>query len=365
MTKSLHLLEIGFNARLEKVSTELSKQIAATNSESAQHALSYGRFKELLVDESYSLVPNVQQVVASAYTQPGSARTEHQSYSIYANTANNIFRTYLQWRDHALRPIVQKEVDAFHADTKDAKAAAAVETAARGFIKQTFERSYHEVLLFAKVFAVDPQYSASAHSVFSTLRAYRSDLVNAVNVAPLASLLQTALGATNDLSAVCNVLGWVTHEYLLRDYDDDDDVGIDVDNGNNGNGSDMSDGEHNGGSPSYLAAHSRQMAARLLAEHLWAFADALFEAEVGKTITRVPVVPEALKIAPVGDQGQAASNAYPPVHRAIELLSLFDQAMPKERCVSFNLFLFLYINPQIPRSPNLHILFPLFVRRHN
>ncbi|CAK7236129.1 Golgi transport complex subunit 3 [Sporothrix bragantina] len=319
LTKSLYLLEVGFNARLEKVANELSKQIAATNSDAAQHALAYGRFEELLVENSYSLIPNVQQVVASAYTQPGAARTEHQSYSIYANTANNIFRTYLQWRDHALRPIVQKELDAFHADTKDAKTTSAVETASRGFIKQTFERSYHEVLLFAKVFSVDPQYSANTHSVFGTLRAYRSDLVNAVNVAPLASLLQTALSSTNDLTVVCNVLGWVTHEYLLLDYDDDDNDG------------DASDGENDGGSSTYLKAHSRQMAARLLAEHLWVYADALFEAEVAKTITKVPVVPEALKITPVA-QGQAASNAYPPVRRAIELLGMFDQAMPKERC---------------------------------
>ncbi|CAK7205620.1 Golgi transport complex subunit 3 [Sporothrix eucalyptigena] len=324
LTKSLHLLEVGFTAHLEKVSNELSKQIAATKSESAQHALAYGRFQELLIESSYSLVPNVQQVVASAYTQAGTARTEHQSFSIYSNTANNIFRTYLQWRDHALRPIVQKELDAFHADTKDAKAttagSSAVETASRAFIKQTFERSYHEVLLFSKVFGVDPQYSANSNSVFSTLRAYRSDLVNAVNVAPLATLLQTALSATSDLATVCNVLGWVTHEYLLLDYDDDDD-----------HADDASDGNNDGSGGSYLAAHSRQMAARLLAEHLWTYADALFEAEVAKTITKVPVAPEALKIAPVTN-GQAASNAYPPVRRAIELLIMFDQAMPKERC---------------------------------
>ncbi|KIH89024.1 golgi family complex component [Sporothrix brasiliensis 5110] len=322
LTKSLHLLEVGFTARLDKVSTELSKQIAATKSDAAQHALAYGRFEELLVESSYSLVPNVQQVIASAYTQLGAARTEHQSYSIYSNTANNIFRTYLQWRDQILRPIVQQELGAFQADTKDAKSAngsTSVETASRGFIRQSFERSYHEVLLFARVFAVEPQYSANTNSVFATLRAYRSDLVNAVNVVPLATLLQAALSAANDLAVVCNVLGWVTHEYLLLDYDDDD---------NNGGGSDVDNG---GNDTSYLASHSRQMAARLLAEHLWVFADALFEAEVAKTITKVPVVPEALKIAPVAN-GQAASNAYPPVRRAIELLVMFDQAMPKERC---------------------------------
>lgn len=323
LTKSLHLLEVGFTARLEKVSTELAKQIAATKSDAAQHALAYGRFEELLVDSSYALVPNVQQVISSAYTHLGAPRTDHQSYSIYSNTANNIFRTYLQWRDQSLRPIVQKELDAFHADTKDAKSAngpAAVETASRGFIKQSFERSYHEMQLFNKVFAVDPQYSASTSSVFGTLRAYRSDLVNAVNVAPLATLLQTALAATGDLTVVCNVLGWITHEYLLLEYDDDDNDGG-SDDGNDGNDT------------PYLAAHSRQMAARLLAEHLWVFADALFEAEVAKTITKVPVQNEALKITPVAN-GQAASNAYPPVRRAIELLVMFDQAMPKERCVS-------------------------------
>ncbi len=326
LTKSLHLLEVGFTTRLDKVSTGLSKQIAATQSDAAQHALAYGRFEELLVDESFALVPNVQQVVACAYTQLGVARTEHQSYAIYANTANNILRTYLQWRDQALRPIMQKELDAFHRDTKAAKdAKAAVETASRNFIKQSFERSHQEMLLFAKVFAVDPQYSNSAESVFGALRAYRSDLVNAVNVAPLASLLQTALAAANDLGVVCNVLGWITHEYLLLEYDDDDDdndVGV----------GDFHGTAEEASEASYFKTHSRQMAVRLLAEHLWVFADALFEAEVAKTITKVPVVPEALKITPVVDD-QAASNAYPPVRRAIELLIMYDQAMPKERCV--------------------------------
>ncbi|CAK7565821.1 MAG: Golgi transport complex subunit 3 [Sporothrix epigloea] len=326
LTKSLHILEVGFTARLEKVSTELSKQIAATSSDAAQHALAYGRFEELLVESSYSLVPNVQQVVASAYTQPGAARTNHQSYSIYANTANNILRTYLQWRDHSLRPIVQKELDAFREDTKDTRATtagnSAVETASRRLIKQTFECSYQEALLFTKVFAVDPQYSANASSVFGTLRAYHSNLVNAVNVAPLSSLLQTALSATNDLAVVCNVLGWVTHEYLLLDYDEDDE--------NEDNASEVDNGD---GSSSHFAAHSRQMAARLLAEHLWVYADALFEAEVAKTITKFSVTPEMLKITPIAD-GQTTSNAYPPVRRAIELLSMFDQAMPKERCQS-------------------------------
>ncbi|EPE03328.1 sec34-like family protein [Ophiostoma piceae UAMH 11346] len=356
LTKALHLLEVGFTARLDKVATELTKQITATKSDAAQHALAYGRFEELLVEKSYALVPNVQQVVASAYhPQTGAARTEKDqdasveqkhSYAIYTNTANNIFQTYLQWRDQCLRPVIQKELDMFHADVKEAETSgsgsaehkAAVETASRSFVKQSFERSYHEVLLFAKVFAVDPQYSADAeHSVFGTLRSYRSDLVNAVNVTPLATLLQTTLAGVSDLTVVCNVLGWITHEYLLREHEydyDDDDESNDSQSQRNGGGGGVND--------SYMMAHSRQLAARLLAEHLWVFADALFEAEVAKTISKVAVVPEALKIeAAAPSQSQlsamsgAASNtatAYPPVRRAVELLVMFDQAMPKERC---------------------------------
>ena len=359
LTKALHLLEVGFTARLCKVATELTKQITATKSDAAQHALAYGRFEELLVEKSYALVPNVQQVVASAYhPQTGAARTEKDqdasveqkhSYAIYTNTANNIFQTYLQWRDQCLRPVVQKELDMFHADVKQAGSGsgaehkATVETASRSFVKQSFERSYHEVLLFAKVFAVDPQYSADAeHSVFGALRSYRSDLVNAVNVTPLATLLQTTLAGVSDLTVVCNVLGWITHEYLLMehdyDYDDDESSGGQSQNNGGGGGGGVND--------SYMTAHSRQLAARLLAEHLWVFADALFEAEVAKTISKVAVVAEALKIeAAVPSQPQppplsamssgAASNtatAYPPVRRAVELLVMFDQAMPKERC---------------------------------
>lgn len=310
MTKALHLLEVGFNSRLEKVTAELSKQIAATQSESAQHALAYGRFEELLVDGSYSLIPNVQLVMGKSYDQAGAPWSARQSFATYVNTANNLLRTYLGWRDQNVRSIVHKETEAFRTEAKGA----ATETASRNFIKQSFERSHQEALVFVRVFAIEPQYSTQAESAFMTIRAHRGELVNAINIAPLATSLQTALSATGDLSVTCNVLGWVTHEYLLLDYEDENDDEDET---------------------TALATHSRQLAARLLTEHLWAFADALFEAEIAKTITKAPVVPEALKIVSAAN-GHASSHAYPPVRHALELLVKFDQAMPKERCVSLS-----------------------------
>ncbi|OAA64700.1 golgi complex component [Niveomyces insectorum RCEF 264] len=352
LTKALHVLEVGFTARLEMVATDLAKQIAGTQSDSAQHALAYGRFGELLVDASYALVPNVQQTVAAVYTPQGAPRPEpstefppppsaaasslspsspYSNPALYANTARNLFHTYLNWRDQVLRPLVRKELDDFHAETKGGSAAAkgAVETAARRFVKQSFERIYHETRLFHKVFAVDPQYSTHPDAVFSTLRTHRSyDVVNAVNVAPVANALQTALAAASDVAVVAHVLGWVTHEYLLAGYEDDDD---DDDDGRGGDDHKSEGGEE----AAYFAAHSRQLAARLLAEHLWVFADALFEAEVAKSITKAAATPADMPTPPpnaLNGQSAAAASAYAPVRRATELLVLFDQAMPKERC---------------------------------
>ncbi|KAK4031293.1 hypothetical protein C8A01DRAFT_42238, partial [Parachaetomium inaequale] len=62
-----------------------------------------------------------------------------------------------------------------------------------------------------------------------------------------------------------------------------------------------------------------------------AFTDAFFEAEIAKSISRAIVPPEALKIGPVTDS-DITSNAFPPVKRALELLVMFNQSMPKERC---------------------------------
>lgn len=300
LTKALHLLEVGLQHRLEKVSADISRQIVATKSESARHALAYGRFEEMMLD-SYSLIPNVQKVIHQAYDTSGNALSG-TNYEIYANTANNIFESYIAARDRDLRPIIQHDLDMFKKEAKEAS----VETASRNFVKQSFERSYNEAMLFAKIFAVEPHYSTDPNSAFVTLKSHQRVMVNATNVVPIASNLQSAL-QTAELQTICNILGWITNEYLVTDYEDEE---------------------------SAFTRHCQELAARLLAEHLWQFTDAAFEAEIAKSISKVTVLPDALKIEPVVD-GVASSNAYPPVKRAVELLVMFDQSMPKERCVSF------------------------------
>ncbi|KAK2608001.1 hypothetical protein N8I77_006639 [Diaporthe amygdali] len=298
LTKALHLLEVGLEARLERVSSDISRQIAATQSESARHALAYGRFEEMMLEDTYSLIPNVQKVVHQAYDPAGNALSGTNS-EIYSNTANNIFQAYIAARDRDLRPIIQHDLDTFKKEAKDAS----VETASRNFVKQSFERSYNEAMLFAKIFAVEPHYSTDPTSAFVTLKSHQRVMVNATNVVPIANSLQSALHAA-ELQTICNILGWITNEYLVSDYEEEE---------------------------SAFSRHCQELAARLLAEHLWLFTDAAFEAEIGKSISKVTVLPDALKIGPVVD-GVASSNAYPPVKRALELLVMFDQSMPKERC---------------------------------
>lgn len=302
LTKALHLLEVGLQNRLDKVSTDISRQILGTQSESARHALAYGRFEEMMLD-SYWLIPNVQKVVHQAYDQSGNALSG-PNVDIYSNTANNIFQAYIAARDRDLKPIIQHDLDIFKKEAKDAS----VETASRNFVKQSFERSYNEAMLFAKIFAVEPHYSTDPNSAFVTLKSHQRVMVNATNVVPIASNLQSAL-QTADLQTICNILGWITNEYLISDYDDEE---------------------------SAFTRHCQELAARLLAEHLWLFTDNAFEAEITKSISKVTVMADSLKIGPVVD-GVASSNAYPPVKRALELLIMFDQSMPKERCVSFPL----------------------------
>ncbi|KAL8404546.1 hypothetical protein RB594_009411 [Gaeumannomyces avenae] len=312
LTKALHLLEVGFTALLDKVSGEISKQIAATQSESTRHALAYGRFEEMILD-SYSLIPNIQKVVLQAYDRGGN----HQSGScvdMYTNTANNLLRTYLASRDRDLRPLSQADRDSFKEECKEAS----IETACRSFVKQCFERSHNEAMLFARVFGIDPHYNPDAESAFAIVKAHRSDTVSGVNVAPIATALQTALtpATPGDLQALSAVLGWLSAEYLADDstdyYGDDDD----------GNRADET---------TPAAMHRREVAVRLLAEHLWPFVDGLFEAEIVRSITKAPIVPDALKIEPAAS-GDASSNAYPPVKQALDLLIMFDRCMPKERC---------------------------------
>jgi len=193
---------------------------------------------------------------------------------------------------------VQRDVEAVKSEAKSS-----AETASRNFVKQCFERSYDEAGLFTKLFAIEPQYSTNIDSAFVALKSHRSDLVSGTNITPVATHLQLVL-SPSALPAICNVLEWITNEYLLLDYDEDE---------------------------TPFMRHCRGLAARLLAEHLWAFADAAFEADVAKTISKAPVTPDSLKIGPVVN-GVASSNACPPVRRALELLGMFDRAMPKERC---------------------------------
>lgn len=282
---------------LNKVSADISRQVAATQSESARHALAYGRFEEVVL-ESHSLVPNVRTVVRNAYDQDGQPSSVPTS-DIYANTANNVFRSYWAARERDLRPLFQHDLDTFRTEAKES-----VETAARHFIKQCFERSYNEASLFRNIFSIEPRYSTDPKSAFVALRSQQRSVLTGTNVAPIASNLQSVL-QTSDLQTICNLVGWVTNEYLLSDYDEEE---------------------------TPFVGCCRELAARLLAEHLWAFTDAAFEAEIAKTITKAAVPPDALKIGPVTN-GDVSSNAFPPVRRALELLVMFDQSMPKERCV--------------------------------
>lgn len=293
-------MEVGFTNRLDKVSAEISKQIAATQSESARHALAYGRFEEMLMD-GYSLIPNLQRVVRSTYDENGHALPS-PNFDTFANTATNLFHAYWAARDRDLKPITQHEQAAF----KTEAVGPSTESGVRNFVKQCFERSHNESSLFRRIFAVESQFSSDPKSVFAALKSqYRGGLVSGTNIAPIATNMQSVLQGS-DLRTICNVLGWLTNEYLLVDYDEDE---------------------------TPFASHCRELTARLLTEHLWTFADAFFEAEIAKSISRGVVPPEALKIGPPNN-GEASSNAFPPVRRAVELLIMFDQAMPKERCVS-------------------------------
>jgi hypothetical protein len=300
------LLEVGFNNHLNKVSAEISRQIAATQSESARHALAYGRFEEM-VFESYSLIPNIQAVVRSAYDQDGQASSAPNA-DVYANTASALFHSYWAVRERDLKPIIQHDLDAFRAEAKES-----IETAARNFVKQSFERSYNEASMFQKMFSIEPHYSTDPKSAFTALKSHQRSVLTGTNVTPISSNLQPVL-QSSDLQTICNLVGWITNEYLLPDYDEDE---------------------------TPFVGRCRELAARLLAEHLWTFTDAFFEAEIVKSISKAVVPPEALKIGPVSN-GDVASNAFPPVKRALELLVMFDQSMPKERCVS----------PPFPLPPN-------------
>ncbi|KAI1082405.1 Sec34-like family protein [Whalleya microplaca] len=312
LTKALHLLEVGFTNHLNRISAEVSKQIAATQSESARHALAYGRSEEMML-EADGLIANVQRVIRSCYDQLGRP-IPGQSFDYYVNTAVNIFSSYSDLRDRDLRPITQHDLEVFKKETKEVN----VETACRNFIKQCYERSFNEANLFAKIFSIEPQYNADTQSAYSSLKSQQKALVNPANVAPIALTLQPVL-QSSELQTICNLLGWITNEYLLLEYDEEE---------------------------TQYSIHCHDVTIRLLVEHLWPFTDNCFEAEVTKSISKAPISPEHLKIMPVVN-GVASSNAYPITKRALELLVMYDQSMPKERSQQSSPVVFRIVNETI------------------
>lgn len=251
--------------------------------------------------DSYGLMPNIQKVIRCVYDQFGRKAESTSDTSTYANTANNIFHTYLTTRDRDLKPMTQHDIEGFQKETKSLS----VETAARNYIKQCFERTYNEENLFVKLFDVEPMWNNSPDSAFQAIKPINTTMVHPGHLTPLATSLQSVF-QTTELQMICNVVGWLSSEYSISEGDDEE-------------------------SPFFRKC--REYAARLLVENLWPFTDTAFEAEVTKSISKAAVQDSWLRIGPVVG-GVASSNAFFIVKRAIELLAMFDHSMPKERSVS-------------------------------
>ncbi|EWZ01815.1 hypothetical protein FOYG_01305 [Fusarium oxysporum NRRL 32931] len=297
LTKALHLLEHGYKTSLEKVSPEIGRQVIATKSESARHALAYGRFQEMMLD-SYGLIPNVHRIIRRAYDSYGQRNESCTHFETYANTANSLIHTHLTTRDRDLKVLTQSDIAEFNKEVKSLSA----ETASRNFIKQCFERMYNEENLFVKLFDVEPIWTQAADSVFQAIKPINTTIAHPGNLTPLVTNLQTVL-QTAPLETTCNVVGLLANEYFGADLDDME-------------------------SPYFIKC--KQYTSQLLAHHLWPLTDIVFEAEVTKTITKAPVQDASLKIGPVVG-GVASSNAHPLVKQAIKLLSMYENCMPKER----------------------------------
>ncbi len=261
-----------------------------------------------MVLEADGLIANVQRVIHSCYDQSGNPKSV-QSFDYYSTTVINIFSSYLDVRDRDLRPITTHDLEVFRKEAKETS----VETASRNFVKQCYERSFNETELLVKIFSIEPQFSMDAQSAYVALKSSQRSLVNAANVAPIATTIQSVL-QTSELRTICNLLAWITNEYLLLEYDEEE---------------------------TRYSLHCHGLTARLLTEHLWPLTDASFEAEVTKSISKAPISTESLKFTPVVN-GAASSNAYPVTKRALELLAMYDEAMPKERSVSTCLCLGAY-----------------------
>lgn len=303
LTKALHLLDHGFTTRLDKIIVEIGRQIAATQSDSARHALAYYRFEEMIL-ESYSLIPNIQNIVRCAYDQYGRPADTTHDVSTYTNAISHFFRTYLTTRDRALKVLTQHDLEEYKRESKSLS----VENASRNFIKQSFERASNEHNLFTKIFNVEPTWNNLPNSVFQAIKVINTTMIHPGHLSPLATALQSTL-QTAELQTVCNIAGWLVGEYSITETEDDE-------------------------SPFFRKC--REYAARLLAGDLWPFIDKSFELEITKSITKATLQDSALEIGPV-EGGVASSNAYSLVKRAIELLAMFDHAMPKERSVGLSI----------------------------
>ncbi|RDA91295.1 hypothetical protein CP533_6338 [Ophiocordyceps camponoti-saundersi (nom. inval.)] len=309
LTKALHLLDHGFTARLDSISADIGRQIAATKSESARHALAYGRFEEILSD-SYALLPNIRKVVRCAYDQYGRSVEESSTtspVSVYANTVTTMFNTYLTTRDRDLKPMTQRDADEFQKEMKTLS----VETACRNFIKQSLDKVYDEDGLFVTVFGIDPTWSSSA---FQVVKAVHTTMAHPGYLAPVATAVKGAL-QTAQLQTICDVVGWLAREYSISEVDDDE---------------------------TPATRRYREYAARLLVEHLWPFTDDAFAVEVTKTITKAAVQDATLKT-----DGVSAAKAFPPVGHAIKLLAMFDHGMPKERSAKNSVVVFNIVRETI------------------
>ncbi|KAF4126038.1 conserved oligomeric Golgi complex subunit 3 [Geosmithia morbida] len=304
LTKALHLLDHGFTARLDKTMTDIGKQIANTQSESARHALAYGRFEEMMAD-TYALIPNVRRVVRSAFDQYGrpkevsstsSAAAAAHATSIresYSSAASNMFHTYLTTRDRHLKPMTQHDLDEHAKEVKELS----VETASRNLVKQCFERIYSEGKIFTHIFGVEPAWSSVPESAFQIIKAVNTFMPHPGHLSPLGMALQSSLqSAAGGLQTTCAVVGWLASEHSVSEVEEDE-------------------------TPFFRK--SKEYAAQLLVWNMWPFADACFDAEITKVITKATVQDTALTVA--------QSDAYPLVKKAMDLLARFDQAMPKER----------------------------------
>ncbi|KAG6011055.1 hypothetical protein E4U21_000086 [Claviceps maximensis] len=297
LTKALHLLDHGFSTRLDNWSGEVARQLATTTSDSARHALAYGRFAEMITN-SYSLLPNIKKIVRHVYDQYGRALGSSSEPPVYRSSATNMFRTYFTIRDRDLKAMTQHDLEEYQKAVNNTS----LETASRNYVKQSFEKMYNEDALFLKIFGIEPMWSTAPNSAFQALKSIHTTMVHPGHIAPLGNNIQNVLRSAK-LESICSVVGWLANEYSISDHDEDE---------------------------SHSIRKHREYSARLLVDHLWPFTDGAFEAEIAKSITKAVVQDADLKIGPVVD-GVASSNAYPLVTQAIDLLSKFDQAMPKER----------------------------------